>query len=96
MKIGSGKKGPFPRPERILVFYPNIGHTNLRFYELEDIHDGRFKKKKFFRPEISTPFFILLKSKKGLNLSFFRKRTHTLSILTQNKIFLFFQIVSHL
>ena len=129
MKIGSGKKGLFFRPLTILIFYLNIGHANSRFYELEDIHNGRLKKKQNFRPEIftpfytplrskralisdiqiqgsmslkiytmadlkknfrseiSTPFYTLLKSKKGLNLRFFRKRTHNLSFLTKIKTF---------
>ena len=64
-------------------------HRDSRFYELEDIHDGRLKQK-FFRPEISTPFYTILKSKKGLNLIFFRKRTHTLSFWPKTKRSFFF------
>ena len=43
--------------------------------------------KKNSRSEISTPFYTLLKSKKGLNLSFFRKRTQNLSFLAKIKLF---------
>jgi hypothetical protein len=41
-------------------------------YKLEDIHLGRLQKI-FSRTEIYTPFDALLKLKRHLNLSFFRK-----------------------
>ena len=56
MKIGDGKKGLFFRPLTNFSILPNIGHTNSRFYELENIHNGRLKKKQFFGQKFLRPF----------------------------------------
>ena len=75
------------------MFYLNIRYTDSRFYELEDIHDGRLKKKKFSSQKFLNPFNPF-EVKKGPKFELFSQKKQKSVIFGQNQI-LFFLIVSH-
>jgi len=74
-------------PQTNFNFFPK----NRRWRFIEDIHLGRFWKKHFSQPEISTPFYALLKSQKGLNFSC--KISSQRLFLVQSKKCFFFNFI---
>ena len=67
-----------------------MGHTDSRFYELEDIHDDRLKKKNFFPVRNFYALLYPFEVKKGPKFELFSQKNSYSFIFGQNQIFCFF------